>query len=126
MSLGHEPLGRPRRSSHPEVEPATGGLALGVSQPYLAMLETGARRLTPALARRVMRTYGIEPTVLPPGPPGGTPVHADRLTRDLAVLDYPGLAYPHPKQSPPRHPAEVLLTALAQGDLEARLVEALP
>ena len=38
---------------------------LGVSQPYLAMLETGARRLTPELARRVMRTYGLDPTVLP-------------------------------------------------------------
>ena len=46
---------------------------LRVSQPYLAMLETGARRLTPELARRVMRTYGLDPTVLPPASRGPCP-----------------------------------------------------
>ena len=99
---------------------------LGVSQPYLAMLETGARRLTPALARRVVRTYGLEPTVLPPAPPGRAPVDTEALVGDLAALGYPGFGYRRPQHWTPRNPVEVLLTALAQEDLEARVVEALP
>ncbi|MGH7407910.1 MAG: helix-turn-helix domain-containing protein, partial [Candidatus Methylomirabilales bacterium] len=39
---------------------------LGVSQPYLAMLEGGSRRLTPELARRAMKVYDLSPAVLPP------------------------------------------------------------
>ena len=35
---------------------------LGVSQPYLAMLEAGQRPLTSAVARRAMRVYGLPPT----------------------------------------------------------------
>jgi transcriptional regulator with XRE-family HTH domain len=39
---------------------------LGVSQPYLAMLEAGKRRLTPELARRAVGALGLTPTALPP------------------------------------------------------------
>ena len=65
---------------------------LGVSQPYLAMLEAGQRPLTPAIARRAMRVYGLPPTVLPPA--GVAPrVTAETLARDLAALGYPGFAH---------------------------------
>ena len=64
---------------------------LGVSQPYQAMLETGARRLTPELARRVMRTYGLDPTVLLSASRGPAPGSVETLARDLAALGYPGL-----------------------------------
>lgn len=50
----------------------------------------------------------------------------ESLARDLAVLGYPGFAYLRPAKRKPENPGVVLLTALAQDDLEARLVEALP
>ncbi len=101
---------------------------LGVSQPYLAMLETGSRRMTPELARRAMRVYHLPATVLPPAE-SGSPLQnsgADGLARDLAALGYPGFTYLRPRHWKPRNPSEVLLAALTQDDLEARLVEALP
>src|SRR5687767_1132625 len=68
---------------------------LKVSQPYLAMLEGGNRRLTPDLARRAMKLYDLPPTTLPHSElnvsRGRTAPEA--LTRDLAALGYPGFAY---------------------------------
>jgi transcriptional regulator with XRE-family HTH domain len=100
---------------------------LGVSQPYLAMLESGKRRLTPALARKLVTAYGLPPAELPL-PAAFTPaekVDEQRLVEDLAKLDYPGFTYvrTHVRS---KHPGEVLLTALAQENLEGRVAEALP
>lgn len=101
---------------------------LAVSQPYLAMLESGRRRLTPRLARRAMRVYDLPPTVLPPSElaPPGQRMDAQGLANDLAALGYPGFAYLRPRTWKPKNPSDVLLAALAQDDLEARLAEALP
>lgn len=96
---------------------------LGVTQAYLSMLEKGRRSLTP-LARRLMKVYGLPPTVLP--------FHevrehatADFLARELALLGYPGFA--HLRGGLRKvNPAEFLLTALAQRNLEARTAEGLP
>jgi len=101
---------------------------LKVSQPYLAMLERGERRLTPDLARRAMKAYDLSPTALPPSHSGSSRqrMTPEALARDLAGLGYPGFAYLRPRKWKPRNPGEVLLTALAQEDLESRLVEALP
>ena len=100
---------------------------LGVSQPYLAMLETGKRALTPALARKVVAAYGL-PLVELPVPTDFNPaerVDAQRLMEDLAKLGYPGFAHARtPVRS--KHPAQVLLAALAQDRLEGRSAEALP
>lgn len=106
---------------------AQAAVRLGVSQPYLAMLENGRRRLTPKLARRVVEVYGLSASMLPPlegvryGETG-----AEELAKDLAVLGYPGFSYLRPHHARPRNPAEVLLAALAEEQLEARVVEALP
>jgi transcriptional regulator with XRE-family HTH domain len=98
---------------------------LGVSQPYLAMLEAGQRPLTPAVARRAMRVYGLPATVLPRA--GVAPrATADTLAQDLAALGYPGFAHLARRGGAAKHPGAVLLTALAQPELEARAVEALP
>ncbi|MGH7427311.1 MAG: hypothetical protein ACREJ4_02970 [Candidatus Methylomirabilaceae bacterium] len=51
---------------------------------------------------------------------------AETLANDLAGLGYPGFAYLRPRNWKPKNPSDVLLGALAQDDLEARLVEALP
>ncbi|MGH9328699.1 MAG: helix-turn-helix domain-containing protein [Terriglobia bacterium] len=99
---------------------------LGVSQPYLAMLEEGKRPLKPALTRKASLVYGL-PLELPVSE-RFTPardVGADRLVGHLSRLEYPGFAYVRP-HVPRRNPAEVLLTALAQNSLEARVAEALP
>ncbi|MGH6689509.1 MAG: helix-turn-helix domain-containing protein [Gammaproteobacteria bacterium] len=100
---------------------------LGVSQPYLAMLERGQRRLAPNLALRAAKLYGLSPTVVPRSPQRlSTRLDAATLARDLAGLGYPGLAYLRLRSWTPKNPGDVLLTALAQDDLEPRLVEALP
>jgi transcriptional regulator with XRE-family HTH domain len=97
---------------------------LGVSQPYLALLETGKRKLNDRLTRRVVRVLGASPAALPTGPSPVRNLDDDKLARELAALGYPGFAYM--KGVWRRNPAEVLLSALAKTDLEPRLVEALP
>jgi len=100
---------------------------LGVSQPYLAMLERGRRRLTPKLAWKVRRVYGLSPAVLPHSTlPPRPRAEAGALVSDLGSLGYPGFAYSRHRGRKLKNPGDVLLTALAQADLESRLVEALP
>jgi transcriptional regulator with XRE-family HTH domain len=100
---------------------------LGVSQPYVAMLESGVRRLTRPLARRVMHAYDLPPTAVPASSSTLTEkCGAASLARNLAALKYPGFAHLRPHRWTPKNPAEVLLAALAKDDLEPRLVEALP
>jgi transcriptional regulator with XRE-family HTH domain len=100
---------------------------LGVSQPYLAMLERGQRPLTPKLAQRAAKVYDLAPTAVPRSPRQlPTRVNAATLARDLAGLGYPGFAYLRSHRWTPKNPGEVLLGALAQDDLAPRLVEALP
>jgi transcriptional regulator with XRE-family HTH domain len=101
---------------------------LGMSQPYLAMLERRQRRLTPELARRAAKVYAVPPTSVPPSPPRSPHVRSTAATsaRDVAGLGYPAFAYLRSRHWTPKNPGEVLLAALAQHDLESRLVEALP
>jgi transcriptional regulator with XRE-family HTH domain len=100
---------------------------LGVSQPYLAMLENGKRRLTPQLVRRARRLLKLPLTVLPlPGTlETGWMLSPQNLAEDLSAVGYPGFAYLRSRRWR-KNPAEVLLAALAQDNLEARLLEALP
>lgn len=98
---------------------------LGVSQPYVAMLERGQRRLTDGLVERVRAVYALPPTFVPPVMEGEPPSQ-DTLVSDLAGLGYPGFAHLRPSRWTPKNPAVVLLAALASDDLDARVVEALP
>ena len=99
---------------------------LGMTQAYLNFLENGKRRLTPELVRRATFVYGLSPGVLPVADVF-VPTEADdqRLTELLGKLGYPGFAYLRTR-APRKHPFEVLLTALAQNRLDARVAEALP
>jgi transcriptional regulator with XRE-family HTH domain len=99
---------------------------LGVTQAYVNMLENGKRRLTPAFSRRVIALYGLSPETLPLSEEF-VPARTDNqhLAESLAKLGYPGFAYLRPRLQQ-KNPAEVLLTALAQETLEARVAEALP
>lgn len=100
---------------------------LGVSQSYLSMLEMGERAMPDDLARKFVRVYRLPPTSLPPTEDHWTPRRVDpqELAEELAGLGYPRLAYLR-KRHRAKNPAELLLDALAQDGLEARLFEALP
>jgi transcriptional regulator with XRE-family HTH domain len=100
---------------------------LGVSQPYLSLLERGERRAPERLARKAADIYGLSAAALPLEV-ASEELHTARqgtLARDLAALGYPGLAYLGARQRK-RNPAEVLLSGLNTADLDSRLVEALP
>jgi transcriptional regulator with XRE-family HTH domain len=96
---------------------------LGVTQAYFSMLEKGARKPSPDVARKLMREYGVSPTVLPvTGLPSN--VAPDYLAHELASLGYPGFA--HLRRARKMNPAEFLLVALEQNSVEARVAEGLP
>jgi len=99
---------------------------LGVSQAYLNMLENGKRRLTPKLTRKLAVTFGLSPVTLPVSVEFvSAPVDGQDLVESLARLGYPGFAYLR-THALKKNPSEVLLMALTQERLEARVAEALP
>jgi len=72
-----------------------------------------------------MKLYRLEPTTLPvPSEPPTAGMQRERLVRQLAALGYPG--YSHLRPGPAVNPAIVLLEAVSQDDLDARVTEALP
>jgi transcriptional regulator with XRE-family HTH domain len=99
---------------------------LGVSQPYLTMLEEGKRPLTPDLTRRAALLYGL-PLELPLPDSllrkGIAPTR--HFVGHLARLEYPGFAYVRPHVQW-KNSAEVLVTALAQDGLQVRVAAGLP
>ena len=99
---------------------------LGVSQPYLSLLEKGARQVPKKLARKAATVYGLAATTLPleTGEHSVHPKPNEALASELAALGYPGLAYL--KSGRKRNPAEVVISALSTKNLDTRLAEALP
>lgn len=89
---------------------------LGVSQPYLSLLEKGARPLRRELRDRL--------SVVRPDK-GKHDTTDDRLRAQLSALGYPGFAHLDSAR-PAAEPAVVLLTALSQPTVDARVTEALP
>ena len=103
----------------------TAAAKLGVSQPYLSFLETGYRQAPAKLAEKAAKLYHAAPTALPLDESFASgSVRAEHLAEDLAGLGYPGFS--HLRRKRQHNPAAVLFNALAQSDLESRLVEALP
>jgi transcriptional regulator with XRE-family HTH domain len=97
---------------------------LDVSQPYLSQLEAGVRAASAELARKAAKLYKL-PTALPLPEPLNVPmVSPDALQRKLASLGYPG--FEHARSGAMSNPAEVVLSAIVNRDLDTRLVEALP
>src|SRR5215468_6201573 len=100
---------------------------LGVSQTYLSLLEKGKRRAPEKLAVKVVRVYGLSEALLPVTSAADQSPVADegKLASELAALGYPGLS--HLKSvGKKKNPAELLLSALGNDNLDSRLVEALP
>jgi transcriptional regulator with XRE-family HTH domain len=99
--------------------------SLKVSQPYLSQLETGLRVSSAGLALKAAKLYRLTATALPlPTSLYLQEVPQDDLQRRLASLGYPG--FEHVRSKAASNPAEVLLGAIVQRDLDTRLVEALP
>jgi transcriptional regulator with XRE-family HTH domain len=97
----------------------------GVTQAYFSMLEKGIRKPSRKLAQRLMRFYNLPPTVLPTTPFDTTKGSPETLARELGRLGYPGFAHLATGQKK-MNPADFLLMALSQNNLEARTAEGLP
>ena len=100
--------------------------ALGVTQAYLSMLEKGSRTVSESLVRKALKVFDLPPTALPlPSEASGASTLSRYVfTADLAALGYPGFAYVRTKVR--KNPAGVLLAALNEPDLDARVAEGLP
>jgi transcriptional regulator with XRE-family HTH domain len=101
-------------------------LKLGVSQPYLSLLEKGMRRVPDKLARKAAKLFGLSVAKLPVETSWHTLQAKDgeALASDLAALGYPGFSYLKSRRK--RNPAEIILSALMAQNLDTRLAEALP
>lgn len=100
--------------------------ALGVTQAYLSMLERGTRPVSTQVARKALKLLDFPPTVLPLRLPTAASVAVGKqdLSAELGALGYPGFAYLGSRVR--RNPAGVLLDALNESDLDARVAEGLP
>jgi len=96
---------------------------LGISQPYVSLLEKNRRAIPGRLARRLSQVLGLRPTTLPLGS-DKRPLASHRAASSLGRVGYPGFAYLRGGQA--LNPAEVLVRTLRAENLDARLVEALP
>lgn len=99
---------------------------LGVSQPYLSLLEKELRPVPEKLARRAATAFRLSAATLPAQTEWHVVQHKNEtsLAADLAALGYPGFS--HLKKGRKKNPAEVLLAALSAQDLNSRVTEALP
>ncbi len=87
---------------------------LGVSQPYLSLLEKGMRPLTTALLHR-MKTSAADRTAL----------KSEKFRAQLSALGYPGFS--HIARPRTKLTADVLLiSVLAEPNADSRVLEALP
>lgn len=99
---------------------------LGVTQAYLSMLERGRRAPSEEFAARLAAVYALSPTALslPKGEWPPLQARGGEIAEELARLGYPGRK--RERRGMARNPAEVLILALTQSDLDRRVVEALP
>lgn len=97
---------------------------LGVTQPYLSMVERGRRPVSQELASAVLQVYPLPATARPIDLAQVRPTTEAFFKAALGKLGYPGFAYL--KGGALLNPAELLLCALDSADLDSRVVEALP
>ena len=120
-----ETLRKARQTKNWTQEDAAG--ALGVTQAYLSMLETGRRAVSKRFVRKAFKVLDLPPTALPlPSGVSAEPMASRKhnFAADLAALGYPGFAYL--RTNVKKNPAGVLLDALNEPNLDARVAEGLP
>jgi transcriptional regulator with XRE-family HTH domain len=96
---------------------------LRVSQPYVSLLESNRRAVPPRLASRLVSVLELPPTELPVKA-NAAPLPPQMVASALGTLGYSGFA--HLGRTRALNPAELLARTLRRGNVEARLVEALP
>jgi transcriptional regulator with XRE-family HTH domain len=97
---------------------------LAVSQAYLAMIETGRRRVTDQLGSKMIDLYRLPATALPLDPGDLGTWNSASVAKAVANLGYAG--FRHLRDGRGSNPAVVLLAAISCNDLEVRVVESLP
>ncbi|MGA7358719.1 MAG: helix-turn-helix transcriptional regulator [Candidatus Sulfotelmatobacter sp.] len=102
-------------------------LALDVTQAYLSMMEKGHRPLSERFVRKALKVLNLPATALPlRSEEVAMPVSSRKrdFSAELGALGYPGFSYLRGRRR--RNPAEVLLEALNEPNLDARVAEGLP
>jgi transcriptional regulator with XRE-family HTH domain len=102
-------------------------LALDVTQAYWSMLEKGHRPVSDRFVRRALKVLNLPPTTLPlRSEEVGLRVSSQKLdfSAELGALGYPGFSHLRVRRR--RNPAEVLLEALNEANLDSRVAEGLP
>jgi len=97
---------------------------LGVTQAYLSMVERAERPVSVKLGRRAVEVFEVAATTLPLPEYKSGGFDERRFKQALGTLGYPGFAYLGGEAR--FNPAEVLMRALDETDLDSRVVEALP
>ncbi|HMS43342.1 MAG TPA: helix-turn-helix transcriptional regulator, partial [Pyrinomonadaceae bacterium] len=99
---------------------------LGVSQPYLSLLESGKRKLTQKFAEKVFKKFELSPEKLPLAENWEdlAEMRNDELAEAIGGLGYPKFA--HLKGNAQINPAQILFSALKKNNLDSRIAESLP
>src|ERR1700742_1643689 len=96
----------------------------GMSQAYLSLLKKGLRPLTSKLMSTALDTFDMPPLSLPLASEfPELKTKSEDWACHLGSLGYPGFSYF--KNRPTQNPAEVLLGALKQSDLDSRVAKGL-
>ena len=102
-------------------------LAFDVTQAYLSMMEKGHRPLSERLVRKALQVLNLPATALLLRSEEVATAMSSRkrdFGAELGALGYPGFSYLRGRRR--RNPAEVLLEALNELNLDARVAEGLP
>jgi hypothetical protein len=97
---------------------------LGVSQAYLAMMETCRRRVTDRIGLKMVDLYRLPATALPLDPGDPSTWNSASIAKAVANLGYSG--FQHLRGGRSLNPAVVLLAAISCSELEVRVMESLP
>lgn len=99
---------------------------LGVSQPYLSLLESGKRKLTRKFAEKVFNKFELSPEKLPLAENWEdlAEISNDELAEAIANSGYP--KFTHLKGETQVNPAQILFSALKKENLDSRIAESLP
>jgi transcriptional regulator with XRE-family HTH domain len=106
---------------------AQAAVALDVTQAYLSMLEKGRRAPSEPFVRKALKVLDLPPTALPlQSEQAAMPRSLQKrdFSAELGALGYPGFSYLRARRR--RNPAQVLLEALNEPNLDARVAEGLP